>query len=207
MHRLLSALAVLLILSGCAAGGPRTLPVPGAMVPEGFARVTLARTPDLLFLALAADATVNDQRAGSLFRGQSTAADVPAGTTTVAVTAFGAPGRFALRFPTLPGGRYEVEIAPRGSSMLPGITLGLIGSMLDAVANPEQGGQFTLTIVSASPPIGSPMPAPPIAATAVDREDRLAELRRLRDRGLITEDVYREEQRRVLAPLSGTPPR
>jgi hypothetical protein len=34
----------------------------------------------------------------------------------------------------------------------------------------------------------------------------LAEIRRLRDRGLITDDIYREEQRRVLAPLTGPLP-
>lgn len=212
MRLFLPALALLVLLAGCASGGNRTLPVPAvaAPVPEGFARVTVTRTNDLLFLALAAEVAVNDQRAGALYRGDTTTADVPAGTTTVAVTAFGAPGRFVLRFPTVSGGRYELQAAPRGASVMPGMTMGLFGSMLDAAANPEQGGQFALAIVSAVPPIGSPPPTPPalsVTATAGDREERLAELRRLRERGLITEEVYREEQRRVLAPLTTSAPR
>jgi hypothetical protein len=130
--------------------------------------------------------------------------------TTVAVSAFGSPGRFVLQFPTVSGGRYDLLVAPRGASFAPALLFGYLGSMMDAAANPERGGSFTLAVGSATPPIGTPPLAPaslPVAASAGDREDRLAELRRLRDRSLITDDIYREEQRRVLTPLTGPLPR
>lgn len=203
MIRFCLRLPLVLLLTACAAG-ERVLPAPapGSGIPEGFARVTVTRTNDALFLGLAADVAVNDQRAGGIWRGASTMADVPAGQTTVAVTAFGSPGRSVVRFPTVQGGRYTLEVAPRGSSFMPVMALGYLGALLDGVASGEQGGSFSLSITSASPPIGTPaapaLAAPPVLSAA-DREARLTELRRLRDRGLITDDVYREEQRRALA--------
>jgi hypothetical protein len=47
---------------------------------------------------------------------------------------------------------------------------------------------------------GSPTPAPAgPAKPAPSTEERLARLKELHDKGLITDDVYREEQRRILA--------
>jgi hypothetical protein len=74
-----TSLAVaLLTLTGCAPGGERTLPAPVAdsPIPEGMVRISANRTNDILFLALGADIAVNDQSAGSIFRGQSTSAEV-----------------------------------------------------------------------------------------------------------------------------------
>lgn len=204
--------AALAILAGCASGAQRTLPQPVESLPPGpgMARVAVVRTTDMLFLGLGAEVSINDQRAGTIWRGERTVADVPAGLTTVAITAFGSPGRFVLRFPTVPSGIYGLEVAPRGASFAPAMLFGYLGAMMDAASNPEQGGSFTLSAVSATPPIGTPPPPPApvsVVATAGDREDRLLELRRLRDRGLISEDVYRDEQRRVLGPLTGGLPR
>lgn len=149
----------------------------------------------MLYLAVPADITINDQRAGSVMLSETTQADVPAGQTSVAVTARANPGRSVIRFPTVPGGRYTIEVEPSLSN-------GFFGGF----SSGEQGGLFLLTITSADPPIGTqaaPTAATPVAAAVpaspAEREARLAELRRLRDRGLITEDVYRDEQRRVLA--------
>lgn len=49
-------------------------------------------------------------------------------------------------------------------------------------------------------PVGSPPPAvgSPAPPAAVSAEERLKELKRLRESGLITEDVYLDQQRRVL---------
>jgi hypothetical protein len=203
MMRALALAFLVLGLAACAAGNRVPAPtVPDAPLRDGLARVTVTRTTDMLFVALAADISINDQRAGNLWRGETTVADVPAGQTAVMVTAFGSPGRSAVRFPTVPGGRYTVEVAPRGSSFVPVMALGYVGAMLDGAASGDQGGSFTLSITSAVPAIGTvAAPAPPPAAilTAQEREARLIELRRLRDRGLITDDVYREEQRLTLS--------
>jgi hypothetical protein len=152
------------------------------------------------------DVMVNDQRAGSIWRGESTAADLPAGPVAVSVSAWSAPGRSLVRLPAVAGGNYTLEVAPRTSSVAPAVFLGLAGAALDAAAAGEQGGPFTLRVISAQPPIGTapaPSAASPPSSTATDREGRLTELRSLRARGLITEEVYREEQRRILAPLTG----
>jgi hypothetical protein len=180
-----------------------------AVIPDGMARITVARRSSMLYLGVSAQVLVNEQRAGSLWRGERTVADVPAGPVTVAVSGSAVPGRWVTRLPTVAGGRYEIEVAPRGALFAPALMLGYVGTALDAAANVEQGGAFALAIVSATPPIGTPAPAArpaPIAATASDRDEQLAELRRLRSRGLITDDVYRDEQRRVLAPMTGAPP-
>ena len=162
---------------------------------EGFARVTVRRSESALFLAVSADVTVNDQRAGSIWRGESTSADVPAGPVSVAVTGSGNAGRSVVRLPAVPGGRYTIEAVPT-----------LANAWVYGMAGGDQSGPFTLAIVSADPPVGTqaaPTAATPVSAAVpaspAEREARLAELRRLRDRGLITEDVYRDEQRRVLA--------
>jgi hypothetical protein len=93
-HDAFPLVALVILLTGCATGGVRTLPAPvaGSPIAEGMARVSASRTSDLLFLALGADIAVNDQSAGSIFRGESTSAEVPAGMTTVAVSAWGSPG-------------------------------------------------------------------------------------------------------------------
>ncbi|GGJ25233.1 hypothetical protein [Neoroseomonas lacus] len=210
MRRGATLLIVSMLLAACSTGGERTLPMPAAdaPIPDGMARITVARASSMLYLGVSAQVMVNDQRAGSLWRGERTFADVPAGPATVAVSGSSVPGRWVTRLPTLAGGRYEIEVAPRGALFAPALMLGYLGTALDAAANVEQGGAFALAIVSAAPPIGTPAPAAsptPIAATAGDRDERLAELRRLRSRGLITDDVYREEQRRVLAPMTGIP--
>jgi hypothetical protein len=158
---------------------------------------------DALFLGVTADVTVNEHRVGSIFRGQAGSIDAPAGTAAVSVASWSTPGRFTIRFPTVSGGRYGVEVAPRGALFGSTLALGMLGAAIDAAANPEQGGAFTLAVVSAEPPIGTPSVPMSVAATAGSREERLIELRGLRDRGLITEAVYQEEQRRVLAPLTG----
>jgi hypothetical protein len=102
---------VVILLTGCTSGGGRTLPAPvaDAPIPEGMARFSVTRTNDILFLALGADIAVNEQSAGSIFRGESTSAEVPAGVTTVTVSAFSSPGRFVLRFTTVSGGRYDLQ--------------------------------------------------------------------------------------------------
>jgi hypothetical protein len=79
--------------------------------------------------------------------------------------------------------------------------LGFIGTMMDASANPDQSGSFTLVVTSADPPLGTPHPL----LTVAGREQRLRELRALRDQGLISEHVYLEEQRRALSQPA-TPP-
>jgi hypothetical protein len=196
MQRLFLAFALAASLAACASPGERTLPSPTTAAPaDGLARITVTRSPSMLYLAVPADITINDQRAGSIMLSETTQADVPAGQASVAATARANPGRSVLRLPTAPGGRYTIEVAPSFSN-------GFFGGF----ASGEQGGLFMLTITSADPPIGTPaapIAAMPVAASApasaADREARLAELRRLRDRGLIAEDVYREEQRRILA--------
>ena len=65
-----------------------------------------------------------------------------------------------LRFPTVSGGRYDLLVAPRGASFAPAVLFGYLGSMMDAAANPEQGGSSTLAVGSATPPIGTPPLAP-----------------------------------------------
>jgi hypothetical protein len=168
-------LVVVALLAGCSSGQQRVLPPPavGSSVPEGMARITVRRTDEVLFLGLGADIAVNDQSLGSIFRGESTGADVPAGLTTVAVNAFGSPGRFVLRFPTVSSGHYDLQVAPRGSSFMPVMLYGYLGAAVDASANPEQGGSFTLAIVSAQPPIGTPPVAQsgfqPPGAAAIER--------------------------------------
>src|ERR1700760_1227923 len=116
MRFLLIATLAIALLTGCTTGGERTLPSPiaGSPVPEGMARISVTRANGFMGSALGAAIAINEQSAGSIFREQSTSADVLAGVTTVAVSAFGSPGRFVLRLPTVSGGHYDLVVAPRG---------------------------------------------------------------------------------------------
>jgi len=90
------------------------------------------------------------------------------------------------------------------------------GSALDRLQRLICAGVALATPVAESRRVEPPSrrrmaPQPPdpqlfIAATAGDRDLRLAELRRLCERGLIADEVHREEQRRVLARMTGPPP-
>jgi hypothetical protein len=60
-----------------------------------------------------------------------------------------------------------MQVAPRGAAFTPAM-FGYLGSMMDASANPEHGGSFTLTAVSVTPPNGTPQVA---AASPPRRED------------------------------------
>lgn len=189
-------LVACVLLAGCAGGSPPAMIAPpDAPVPPGMARITVTRSMDMLFLGVTADITVNEQRLGSVFRGQGGSIEVPAGVASVSTTSWSTPGRFTIRFSTVPGGRYDVEVAPRGALLGPSLALGMLGAALDAASNPEQGGAFTLAVISATPPIGSR--PPPLSPAA--RDGRLLELRQLYDRGLITDEVLRAEQSRALA--------
>jgi hypothetical protein len=195
--------ALLLGLVGCAARWEPAIPLadPASDIGAGNARITVERTQTALYLGAPANVAINEQRAGGLWRGDRVVVDVPAGQTTISVSSPGNPGRWTTRVPTVSGGRYQIELGVRGASYMPALMFGYLGSALDAASNPEQGGIFQLTVVSADPPIGATRAAQtaPAPTSPEARREALEELRRLRRDGLISEEVYREGQRRSLA--------
>lgn len=178
---------------------------PASAIPRGQARLTVQRTTNLLYAGAPANVAVNEQRAGTLWRGESVLVDMPAGTTTVSVSSPNGPGRWTTRFVTAPGGSYRLELGVRGASYTSAFMLGYLGAALDAASNPEQGGMFQLAVVAADPPLGTvaptvapDVPVAPQHATPEARREALEEARRLRREGLISDDVLREQQRRIL---------
>ncbi len=200
--------AAALTVGGCSSAWQRTMPEADAAstIVPGQARVTIQRTTNLMYAGGAANVAINEQRAGGLWRGESMTIDVPAGTTAVSVTTPTAPGRWTTRFQTVSGGRYHLELGVRGASYTSTLMLGYLGAALDAASNPEQGGSFQLAIVAADPPLGTAAssavggdrPVSGALTTAEGRREALEEARRLRREGLITDDVLRDQQRRIL---------
>ncbi|WP_237216653.1 hypothetical protein [Falsiroseomonas oryziterrae] len=151
----LTLLALALALPACA---PGIASREGLTLEPGMARIALVRYADTTLGSEGAQIAVNGVAVGTLGRGQRAAVDVPAGPVTVMASAT-APGQWVLRFPAVPGGRYEVEVVPRAIAALPAAGFGTLGMLGEAAVNPEASGSFALSIVSAAPPLGRGAPA------------------------------------------------
>lgn len=189
-------LSVTVFLVACASGPPLK-PFPSEKVSASEGRIHIARTTDFLYMALAARVSVNGAIVGALPRGGVTFADVAPGIVTVRVDHPTSPGAFAIQFQVKPGTTYNVEVSPRGGSFIPGAFFGVIGLSVDASIT-ENSGLFMVKLASVKEGVNSPVqhqesvPNAPI-------EEQLKRLKNLKEKGLIDEEVYKEEQKRILS--------
>ncbi len=198
-YRAVSFVFASIFLASCASGPPLK-PVPAEKVSETSARIQIARTTDMLYLALDARVSVNGSVVAALPRGGSTYVDVNPGTATVRVDHPTSPGSFAVSFEARPGSTYAIEVSPRNESFMPGALGGVIGLAVDASIT-ENSGLFMIKLVSSEDQGKSNVQRSGPSSTSSNGtvEERLKHLRKLREDGLIDADVYTEQQKRILS--------
>jgi hypothetical protein len=169
-----------------------------------MARVVVERSTDFLYLALSARVKVDGVGVGELSRGDVASIDVRPGRTIVSVDTATAPGRFSVSFRAEPGYEYTMEISPRSGSFLPDAFLGYTGAFVDSAVN-EQSGLFEITekaAVKFPSPAGTAVVSGVGSGTAKSQQespaDRLRQLKKLLDQGLIDRRDYDRKKEAIL---------
>ncbi len=213
LHRLLVRFVLLLLLSGAVPFG--AFADEGAAIPPGKVRLTITRSSAFLYLALSARVDVNGQRIANLGRGDTFSDVFDAGKLVITTDHWSSPGKFTVAINAEPGAEYKLELSPREASFLPGALFGIVGLAVDAAVE-NNSGLFKLVIqdvrktfeagkLRSPEPPATNIPASPKEAlpTPSDKrpsptEEKLAELKQLYDKGLISHDIYLEKQREIL---------
>lgn len=145
MKNLLLILAVSVLLTGC--GTTKTVSPTQLAEPlgKGKARLIIERDNSLLYLAAAADVSVNGAKAASLGRGGSVMRDVPAHPSVVSVTTAGAFGNFTLLLDPAAGKTYRLIVSPNGDQLLLGSAFGIVGDAVRASIS-ENTGYFQIEL-------------------------------------------------------------
>ena len=217
--RLILMLACLTV-TGCASTGATIQSMPSTLPAPGKARIVVERASDFMYLALSARVYVNGQQIATLYRGDAAMTEVDPGQVTVTADTLTAPGRFSVSMNAAPDAEYRFEISPRGDSFAPGAAFGLLGLAADASIN-EQSGLFQVRDTGAKS-FGSaisvaPTSAPVTGATPTDRKadgvitapstssssakNRLSQLKKLFEAGLITQQDYERKKADILKSL------
>lgn len=138
-------IAVVLILTGC--GTTNTLKPEDLQMPirKGEARLIIERDNSLLYLAAAADVSVNGAKVASLGRGGSVVRDVPARQTVISITTASALGNFTLLLDPAAGKTYRFVVSPSSDQLLLGSAFGMAGDAFRASVS-ENSGYFQIEL-------------------------------------------------------------
>lgn len=184
----------------------------------GKSNIDIYRTEDLLYMAAKATVDINGERVAELWRGESFSANYDPGRLVITTDSWGSPGEFTLVITTEPDTEYLLEISPR-EELMNSALFGYAGAIVDAEVN-ENSGPFKLTIkkVTRNNRVNPAyLPNKTQAPTSIDKpnepkvieedlvsktpstlREKLDELKHLYESGLISEDVYLEQQRKLL---------
>jgi len=185
-----------------------------AAVSPGKARLTITRSSAFLYVALSARLDVNGVRIADLGRGDTYSGIFDAGKLSITTDHWSSPGKFTVVLNAESGAKYKLELSPREDSFLPGALFGVVGLSVDAALE-NNSGLFKLVIQDVqkslkagnirSPEVSSTTipvlpngasPAQPTKPPTV--EEKLAELKQLYDKGLLSYEIYIERQREIL---------
>ncbi len=134
-----------LLVSACGSDGKETAALALTPVPPGKARVTIVRPSTLVYAGVPATVTLNGQKVADIASGGQAIVDVPAGQNVLAASAWSYPGQFSVKLNAIAGQKYALDVAPRASSLGPGMLLGPVGGAIDASVN-ENAGAFELKL-------------------------------------------------------------
>ncbi len=139
-------LSCLAFLSACGTQGTINAELATQKIPAKHSRLIITRDNSLLYMAGAADVSVDGQKIASLARGASVLKDVSAGKRTLSVHAPTTVGTYSAMFDLTAGKTYEFTVSPNdGKSMMPGVLLGSFGDSLDNTGYfkiiPKQAGK------------------------------------------------------------------
>jgi hypothetical protein len=79
--------------------------------------------------------------------------DIPAGSHSISVDAFGHPNAYSITLQAKAGMLYKLEVSPRSAAAVAGVMFGLVGMMVEAAVN-ENGGTFQIRVAEALPEKG-----------------------------------------------------
>jgi hypothetical protein len=138
--------ACLILLTACGTTGVSNLSTLNQPIPSGQSRLIVSRNNSLLYLAGAADGSLNGRKIASLGRGGSVVEDIPSGKHVLSVNAPATFGNYTTTLEAKSGKTYSFEVSPNSKkSMMPGAVFGMLGEAMDAQAN-ENTGYFQIVL-------------------------------------------------------------
>jgi len=211
--RKFSLFAILVsLVTGCASAGPDVYNVPKYNVPktphvQDQARIIVNRNTDFLYLALSARVFVDGRQIGELSRGETISTDVNPGRVTVTTDTAISSGRYSVSLNAEQNAEYQFEVSPFGA----------LGSAAAGSANKNNGlfkirgigfktyGPAQTTTPETTRPIQKliiqahpPAAVKPVTSSA---KERLLELKKLLDDGLINQEDYDRKKRQILKDI------
>lgn len=166
------------------------------------AEITITREKAVLYSGLKTRINVNSNLVAKLGNGKTTKFYASEGTNTFSVSGFGFPGQSSVTFRVKAGETYTLYVASRKSSfwaMMGGGALGvgtLWSSALESSLNETEGGGFRISLIDTSE--RRTKETNDNIKNDEGIESQLKELKDLFEKGLITEELYKEEQKRIL---------
>ena len=125
-------LTSLILLSACGTQGTINAELATQKIPVKHSRIIVTRDNSLLYMAGAANVSVDGQQIASLARGASVLKDFPAGLRTLSVNAPTTFGTYSAAFDLTAGKTYEFVVSPNDQkSMAMGMAFGAIGDSID----------------------------------------------------------------------------
>ena len=138
------------VLVGCSGGSNQypevSMPNVTQETPDG-SKLVFERDSSFTYMAAGVRVNVNGANLAKLSRGKTFATIVPAGKINIDVDTWQYPGKFGVSLNAEKGKTYYFKISPRKSSLLGGMTFGLLGGLADSKIN-SQSGMFKLELTS-----------------------------------------------------------
>lgn len=144
MKHILTLFAALL-LTACGTMGSVNLSQLNEPIPADKARIVVERDNSLLYLAAAVNVRSNGAKIASLGRGGSVVHDIAKGKNNISVSTPTATGQYVLNFDAKAGETYEFVASPRGSNIMGGYGMGMLGDSINASVS-EQSGYFQINL-------------------------------------------------------------
>jgi hypothetical protein len=137
-------------MTGCGTTSDENASLAGRPLKGAQARLKIYRTSDIVASVPSARVRIDGRGVAELGVGGSTMLDIPAGSHSIAVDAFGHPNAYSITLQAKPGMLYTLEISPRAAAAVAGVMFGLVGAMVEAAVN-ENGGTFQVRVADAKP--------------------------------------------------------
>jgi len=146
MKKIIFIMGVILVMSGCAASGPKYTDYTAKMgnINGNSARLFVFRTGDTAqYSARAASVKLDGASLGSCEYKGFNVFDISPGMHTLTTDMWDAPGDCNLKIDLSPQTVYYFEIKPREGSLVGGLLGGLLGAAIES-AGLECGGAFSI---------------------------------------------------------------
>ncbi len=142
--------AASVLASGCGTTAGESTPQAGTKLHGPKAQLKIYRTQEFITSGVAADIRVDGRKIASLGIGGSILLDVPAGSRKIVVDGWGHPNSYSMTLHAKAGMSYVLEVSPRSEPVAAGILFGLVGAVVEAVVN-ENDGPFQIRVAETKP--------------------------------------------------------